>query len=526
MTNRGKRILAVAALGMLMGGCAVKTVPLTESEVTAQIADDMKRIYQDQVPLKGPVTLDEAISRTLANNLDYRLKLMEEALSLQQLDVVSYEMLPRLAANAGYTERDKYNASSSTSILTGQQSLESSYSQDKRDSTVNLALTWNILDFGVSYFQAKQQADRALIMNERRRKVTHVLVQQVRHAYWLALGAQQLEGRLEPLLLDVRKALEDTTAMEREKLRPPLETLNYRKTLLETMRQVEAFRDELNQAKPKLATLMNLPPGQKFELAANSSMDMPVLSETLEVMETLALKMRPELMEARLQERINLYETKKAIARMLPGIDLNVGKYMDTNSFLYNPNWIEGGARLTWNLMSLITGPAQYKVAKSQVEVSRMSRLALSMAVLTQVHVAYMDFFSKSRQYELADQIQQLDARIYRIAKNETITGAQNRLNEIRTGVGSIMTEYRRYQNYASLQNAYGQLQVSIGVPPETGKPLVPAVAAQPAATAPAAAAETTPSAAAAAPAVPAPAADPVVPAPAEEQPKPASVKP
>lgn len=521
MTTIGKRILACLALGTLLAGCAVRTVPLTDAEVAEQIGDDMKRIYQDQPPLKGPITLDEAISRTLANNMDYRLKMMEEALALRQLDVVSYEMLPRLAANAGYAERDKFNASSSTSIISGKQSLEPSYSQDKRDTTVNLALTWNILDFGVSYFQAKQQADRALIMNERRRKVTHVLVQQVRHAYWLALGAQQLEGRLEPLLVDVRKALDDTEIMERQKLRPPLETLTYRKTLLETMRQVEAFRDELRQAKPKLATLMNLPPGQKFELAADSSMEIPAPPESLEALETLALKLRPELMEARLQERISLYETKKAIARMLPGIDLTVGKYFDNNSFLYYPNWIEGGARITWNLMSLITGPAQYKLAKSQVEVSRMSRLALSMAVLTQVHVAYLDYFSKRRQYEISDQIQELDARIYRIAKNETITGARNRLNEIRVGVDSLMTAYRRYQNYASLQNAYGQLQVSVGIPPDKEKALGVPTSAPPAQSAvmPVSGNDAVAAAPASTPA-------PVVPPATDAQPAPASVKP
>jgi len=346
-------------------------------------------------------------------------------------------------------------------------------------------------------------------------------VQQVRHAYWLALGAQQLEGRLEPLLVDVRKALDDTEIMERQKLRPPLETLTYRKTLLETMRQVEAFRDELRQAKPKLATLMNLPPGQKFELAADSSMEIPAPPESLEALETLALKLRPELMEARLQERISLYETKKAIARMLPGIDLTVGKYFDDNSFLYYPNWIEGGARITWNLMSLITGPAQYKLAKSQVEVSRMSRLALSMAVLTQVHVAYLDYFSKRRQYEISDQIQELDARIYRIAKNETITGARNRLNEIRVGVDSLMTAYRRYQNYASLQNAYGQLQVSVGIPPDKEKALGVPTSAPPAQSAvmPVSGND----AVAAAPASP-PA--PVVPPATDAQPAPASVKP
>lgn len=469
MTKTSKQLLFLSLCAILAAGCTVKPVPLTQIEVTTQISTDLNEINKDKQPLKGPLTLDEAIRRTLAQNLEYRLKLMEEALSLKQIETVSYEMLPKLAASAGYTERDKENASTSISLLTGRQSLEPSFSQEKGIYTADLSVTWNILDFGVSYFQAKQQADRSLIMSERRRKVIHNLIQQVRYAYWLALGAQQLQGRFEPVLKDVQKALDDAERIEKERLRAPLEALNYRKTLLETMRQIESFRDELNQAKPRLATLMNLPPGHGFTLAADSSMDLPSLNDPLEMLETLALRMRPELMEARLQDRINIYETKKAIARMLPGVDLTVGKHFDSNSFLANSNWIEGGARASWNLMSLITGPAQYKLAKTQEDVGRISRLALSMAVLTQVHVAYQDFFSKKRQYGLSQEIRDLDAKIYNQTKNAADTGAQNRLNEIRAAVGYLMADYRSYQNFAALQNAYGQMMISIGADPLPG---------------------------------------------------------
>lgn len=471
MQHISKKLVLMSALMLATAGCTVKPVPLTDTEIATQISSDLKEMTKDYEPITAPLTLHQAIQRTLAHNLEYRLKLMEDALALRQVDIASYEMLPRLTAQAGYTQRDSYNASSSMSYLTNQQSLEPSYSQEKGHFTADLGLTWNILDFGVSYFQAKQQADRALIMNERRRKVVHTVVQQVRHTYWLALGAQQLQGSFEPLLLEVKQALDDTDQIEKQKLRPPLETLNYRKTLLETLRQMEAFRDELNQAKPRLATLMNLPPGQDFKLDTNEPMLIPAFAESVTNLEAMALRLRPELMEARLQERISLQETKKAIAKMLPGIDLSVGPHLDTNTFLANKTWIEGGARATWNLMSLITGPAQYKLAKNQEEVSRMSRLALSMAVLTQVHVAYQDFFSKKRQYELAQQIQELDAKIFNQTQNAVVTGAKNKLDEIKTSITSLMADYRKYQNYAALQNAYGQLLVTVGSVPLIGNP-------------------------------------------------------
>jgi outer membrane protein TolC len=351
-------------------------------------------------------------------------------------------------------------------VQTGRQSLAPSTSQDKSHFNSDLTLTWNILDFGVSYFQAKQQSDRVHIMKERRRKVVHSIMQQVRQEYWLALGAQQLEGRFGPLLKEVEKALQDSYLIEQEKLRPPIETLNYRKTLLETMKQLEVFRDELAQAKPRLASLMNLPLGQAFSVVAPASLKLPKGPDAIQYLETRALLQRPELIESDYNERISLDETKKAIARMLPGIELSVGGHTDNNSFLVNQQWIEGGARLTWNLMNLISGPNQYNIATSQVEIAHTQRLALSVAILTQVHVSYQNFFSRKRQFELAEQLREVDAGIHEQTKNQTKSGSQSHLNEIRSATAVLMSEYRSYQNYASLQSACGQIIATIGEDP------------------------------------------------------------
>jgi len=458
-------VVMLFLFSLLVAGCAVSTQPLMQEDVLKRIANDREAMFKNQDPMNTVITLEEAMARSIKYNLDHRLKIMEDALSLRQADLMKYDMLPKLVASAGYNQRDSYNAASSMNVATGAESLAPSTSQERDIFRNDLSLTWNILDFGVSYYQAKQQADRSHIMKERRRKVVHSIMQQVRQAYWLALGAQELNGRFDPLLKEVAKALQDSSNIEQEKLRPPLETLTYRKTLLEIMKQLEAFRDELAQAKPRLASLMNFPLGQSFSLSP-SMMEMLDLNTRLGEMENKALLQRPELLEADYNERISVSETRKAILRLLPGIELGVGTHYDSNSFLVNQSWVDGGARLTWNLMNLLSGPSQYNIAKGQVEIAQAQRLALSMAILTQVHVAYHDFKSRKRQFELSGQLQDIDASIYEQTLNQAKSGSQSHLAEIRSATASLMAEYRSYQNYAALQNSCGQIIATIGEDP------------------------------------------------------------
>lgn len=456
----------VLVVCVMLTGCAVTTPEVSKTDIMSRIALDRETMFKDQEQVNGPITLEEAMARAIKYNLEHRVKLMENALALRQTSLITYDMLPRLVADAGYTHRDNVNASSSTNVATGEESLVPSTSQDQERHNADLSLSWNILDFGVSYFQAKQQADRAHIMEERRRKVVHIIIQQTRQAYWLALGAQQLEGRFEPLLREVDKALADIDRIEQENLRPPLATLRYRKTLLEVIKQLEGLRDQLAQAKPRLATLMNVPPGQPYVIANPSSMIIPEVNLSLEDMEIRALTFRPELIEADYNERISINETRKALARMLPGIELTVGGHYDSNSFLVNNSWVEGGLRMTWNLMNLLSGPARHSIAKSQTDIVKYQRLVLSAAIMTQVHVSHRDFTSQKRQYQLSEQLQSIDAKIYEQIKNQAANGSQNSLNEIQSASSSLMATYQKFQNYAALQNAYGQIKVTLGYDP------------------------------------------------------------
>jgi outer membrane protein TolC len=459
-------LIALSLAAMWLSGCAIHPTPFTDAERAQSARADRTAMFAEQPPLAGPVTLDEAMARAIRYNLDHRLKMMEEALAQKQLDVASFDMLPRLTAAAGYTTRNHPLASRSVSLATGEQSLESSYSTDRDIRTADLTFSWNLLDFGVSYFEAKEQADRVLVVEQRRRKVVQLMMQQVREAYWEATGAQRLESRIGPLLEQAKQALDESRQSQSEGLRSPLDTLAYQHALLDIMRQLEAVRDQLEEAKPRLASLMNIAPGTDFTLAPPADFTVPSFEMPMDRMEETALERRPELVEAGYNERISINETHKAIAKLLPGIEVQLGGHYDSNSLLAYHAWRAAGINVSWNLLNLLNAKNIRGMARAQRDVAHAQRLALSMAVLTQVHVANAELGAKQRQFDLYKQLNDVDGQILQHTHNATVANAQGKLEEIRAATSAMISELRLYQSYGELESAYGQLLATLGLDP------------------------------------------------------------
>ncbi|MGN6667350.1 MAG: TolC family protein [Trinickia sp.] len=466
MRSMRPSLIAVAVAALWLSGCAIHPTPFTDAQRVQSAHADRTAMFADQPPLTGPVTLDEAMARAIRYNLDHRLKMMEEALARKQLDLANFDMLPKLTAQAGYSTRNNLLVSSSEDYFTRGESLPPSYSSDRNDRTADLSFSWNILDFGVSYFEAKEQADRVLVVEQRRRKVVQLMMQQVREAYWEAAGAQRLENRIGPLLGQAKQALEESRQAQLEALRSPLETLAYQHALLDIMRQLEAVRDQLEEAKPRLASLMNIAPGTDFTLAAPQGFELPTFDMPMTQMEETALERRPELVEASYNERISVNETHKAIAKLLPGIELQLGSHYDSNSFLMFHSWRAAGVNVSWNLLNLLNEKNIRGAAQAQHDVARAQQLALSMAVLTQVHVARADLSAKQRQFDLYKQLSDVDTQIAQHTHNAAVANAQGKLEEIRAATSAMMSELRLYQSYGELESAYGQMLATLGLDP------------------------------------------------------------
>ncbi|MCL6704475.1 TolC family protein [Pseudomonas sp. T1.Ur] len=464
--NRSQKLFGMSLLALVVSGCAVTSEPIDRSVSEQRARTDLQNMYKDQEPLSGPLTLHQAMARAVKYNLEGRLKIMEEALAKRQLDLASFDMLPRMALDAGYVGRNNVNASSSQSVETGTQSLEPSTSQDRDREVADLTMVWNVLDFGVSYISAKQAGDQRLIVQERRRKVINTIVQDVRSAYWRAMAAERLLKQIDNLMARVETARGNSQSMSEQRIGDPVQALGYQRSLIQATRQLEEQRRALSLAKTELATLINLPLGTELTLATQDEYAIPELKVDLARLEQEALASRPELREQDYQTRITAAETRKAMLRLLPGLEFSAGGHYDSNSFLVEQGWADYGVKVTWNLFNVISAPAAIDVAKAGEEVAAARRQAMSIAVLAQLYVANANYREALRQFKTSQQLSDIDGQIVGQLRSRHQAAGIGELDLIQGELNTLQADLRRDLAYADLRNAYGQIFASAGLDP------------------------------------------------------------
>jgi len=464
--KKSQKLFGASLLALAISGCAVTSEPIERSVSEQRAKSDLQTMYKGQEPLRGPLTLHQAMARAVKYNLEGRLKIMEEALAKRQLDLASFDMLPRMALDAGYVGRNNVSASSSQSVRTGTQSLEPSTSQDRDRNVADLTMVWNVLDFGVSYINAKQQGDQRLIVQERRRKVINTIVQDVRSAYWRAMAAERLLKQIDSLMARVDAARRNSESMSEQRIGDPVQSLGYQRSLIEATRQLEEQRRALSLAKTELATLINLPMGTNLTLATDDGYQIPELKVDIAKLEQEALTSRPELREQDYQTRISAAETRKAMLRMLPGLEFSAGGHYDSNSFLVNDRWADYGVKVTWNLFNVISAPAAIDVAKAGEEVATARRQAMSIAVLAQLYVANANYQEALRQFKTNQQLSDIDGQIVGQLRNRHQAAGIGELDLIQGELNNLQADLRRDLSYADLRNAYGQIFASAGLDP------------------------------------------------------------
>ena len=161
-TRARAKWLALAA-AVLLAGCAVKPKPLAEAELSHLAGEKLAKVTADQEPIGGAIDLYEAMARALKYNLDFRVESYEKALRSAELDLSHYKLLPKIVGNAGFTRRNRFEASSSFNLLSQTSNFGASTSREKHLRDRDLEISWDILDFGLSYVRARQTADKVLI---------------------------------------------------------------------------------------------------------------------------------------------------------------------------------------------------------------------------------------------------------------------------------------------------------------------------------------------------------------------------
>jgi hypothetical protein len=118
---------------------------------------------------------------------------------------------------------------------------------------------------------------------------------------------------------------------------------------------------------------------------------------------------------------------------------------------------------VTWNLLKLFSLPTIQKNQKTQVKLDEARRLALSMAILTQLRVSAERYKLAVKDYAVTNTAAEVDARLAAHIQASASVKLENELEVVRTQTRAVLGAYQRANAYANAQIAYGRLYNTLG---------------------------------------------------------------
>jgi len=390
---------------------------------------------------------------------------METALAVRKYEFDRTGMLPRIVADAGYSRRSNDPGANSVDVDTGEETLVNSTSTERENEFYDLEFTWNTLDFGLAYYTAKQSSNEVLIAEERRRKTIQNIAQDVIDAFWKAWMAQSLEPKIDALIAEASRSLDESRDLVARGIQDSESALNLQSSILNTINALVEMRERVDLGKARLGALLNIRPGTDFQVSPAAALDVPSdLNLGVEQISQQALLNRPELREEDYRKRITQLEAKKAILKMFPQLTFSTGYFRNENEFLINNDWTQVGVDLSWDLLGIISANAEKRFQQASIDVDDARRVALSLAVMPQVYLGVSRYQLARSRYASASQLYEIRSRL---SDNDRSRGSRaSGIEELDSRAAALAAEMRRNLAFAETQAALARVINSAGIDP------------------------------------------------------------
>lgn len=452
-------LLAVAGLC----ACSIRPEPLAAPQGVQFAAEIKSALASDTEALVRPLDLYEAIARALVYNQELKAEQMARALGEAELRLQSAEMLPQFVAGAQIYSRDKQAASYSRSAASGAAGGYST-SSERTARSGELSFSWNILDLGVSYFRARQAADRSLIAAEQYRRIANRIVEETRIAYWRAVALQRLDEGLARVEADMAGALNNAARLGAAGLTEPGEALGAQRDLLSIRRDLDIQRRSLVGADDNLRALINHPANQPLRLAAGPRPNLPAINRmSFEDLADQVLTHRPEVRQSAYEMRITAEEARIAFIELFPSINLALGATLDQNPFLLHQGWTSAASRASWQVMKILQYPMRSATIDTKSELDRLRARSVAVAVILQGQLSLSRFAQIRQEYATLQQLADVQRRLALHAENQRAVGRAGSTVVTRERMNALLSDARREAAYGELQAAYGNVLTSLG---------------------------------------------------------------
>lgn len=177
----------------------------------------------------------------------------------------------------------------------------------------------------------------------------------------------------------------------------------------------------------------------------------------------MGIYLRPDLREEAYQARIDHYEVKKEILRMVPGLNLFANGNYDSNQYLLHQAWAEAGARTTMDILGMASKFKQYKASKTQVEVGRTRRLASTLAALVQINMSYYQYRQAVELFGDAERLNVIEGKLFDLTKAAAQAREAGELDRIKQSAMSLNARLEQNRSLIEVFSAWGNLYFSVG---------------------------------------------------------------
>ncbi len=450
-------LVLVAALS----GCHLSPDKVTNGEQFDIINNNLSSIQDLQTPLPAKITIPHALARALKYNLDKKLHKYKIALATGQAKLAKWQLLPNPQIN--YDEA--YRSNNYVSLDKNKVPSESGFTPQNIE-TLKYNVTWNILDFGLSYIRARQKFNEIHITQEQERKIVQQLVSQVMIAYWKAYQMQLLEPQLLTMKAQAEKAIWRSKKIQEARVSDDITQLEYQQLLIRNLRRMNKLYLQIATGKNELASLISAPPNAKFSLApppANFT-HLKALNLSLPQLGTIALVYRPELRGLSYRRRIAESGVSEAVLNILPSANLMGGREETSNAYVKYQHWYSVNAAVTWSLIKLLSLPHALQTAHAQMNVEKLTQAALSLAVIMQVDLAYNEYNILLQDYDESCQETDTESQIYH--KTELLLKAfrSNKQAVVRRELNYYNSKIDQAVALAAMYTALGKLKMAVGM--------------------------------------------------------------
>ena len=348
------------------------------------------------------LTLQKCIEIALKNSLQARVSELEIEVQQEMETAEALGMLPQLNVNNNFTARSKTPASSSKKIAATGRTYGASYSEDKIINYLNIDLMFSMLDFGLTYFNTRQQADRVVLYRQRSERAAQNLIYDVVRAYFRVVAAQRAQQITSALLEECRSHHDTITKLAKANKISPARAFAETRRFMDMEKRLTAYQRNYESACVELRTLMGYYPSPMITVDESVLDAVPEYSflPDIDLMEQIAILQRPELYEADIQKHINILECRKTLVLMFPNVKLYADWSNSNNSFLYNKSWWELGLRAAYNLLRLPQNIARARAYDKQIDTEEFRAYAQAVAVMAEVRIAHSNMIAAKMRFE------------------------------------------------------------------------------------------------------------------------------